>query len=290
MQTTFLSIEHAGCRLAYSVRGEGPPVIFIQGSGIHGEGWLPQVEPLSKDYQCLIFDNRGMGRSQPLGGRLTIEQMAEDVGVLMDAQGWKSAHIVGHSMGGLIAICFALSAPARVRSLSLLCTFSRGADATRLTWDMFWLGLRTYLGTRAMRRRAFLEMVMPPQVLAGADHEALADQLAPIFGHDLADHPSVVMKQLTAMRNYNATPHLRNLADIPTQVVAAKHDRIAKLQFGKSLAADIQGSRFVEFSDAAHGVCIQKADQINALLHEQFSKAETNHATKAQATHTEQKP
>ncbi|MEO7676688.1 MAG: alpha/beta hydrolase, partial [Verrucomicrobiota bacterium] len=56
-----LSIEHDGCRLAYKVQGDGPPVIFIQGSGIHGEGWLPQVDPLSKQFRCLWFDNRGMG-------------------------------------------------------------------------------------------------------------------------------------------------------------------------------------------------------------------------------------
>ncbi len=275
MNTSLVSpIEHRGCHLSYTVRGDGPPVVLIQGSGLHGEGWLPQVDHLSERYSCLFFDNRGIANSQPLGAPLTIEQMAEDVGVLMDAQGWKSAHVVGHSLGGLIALCFALNAPSRVRSLSLLCTFARGADATRLSWKTFCLGLRTYVGTRGMRRRAFLEMVMPPHVLATTDRDALAERLAPIFGHDLADHPPVVMKQLAAMRNYDATPHLSKLANLPTLVVAAKQDCLSKPAIGKALANGIPGSRYVEFSDAAHGVCLQSPNEINALLQEHFSKVE----------------
>ena len=122
-------VEHRGCALSYAVRGEGPPVLLIQGVGVHGSAWRPQVEALSARYRCLSFDNRGLGRSQPRGAALSVEQMAEDAQALMDAQGWDSAHVVGHSLGGLIAQHLALSARARVRSLSLLCTFSRGRDA-----------------------------------------------------------------------------------------------------------------------------------------------------------------
>ncbi|MEO6036417.1 MAG: alpha/beta hydrolase, partial [Verrucomicrobiota bacterium] len=92
------------------------------------------------------------------------------------------------------------------------------------------------------------------------------------FGHDLADHPPVVMKQLGAMRSYDATPQLGSLVGIPTLVVAARQDRIAKLEVGKALAAGIPGARFVEFPDAAHGVGIQCADEVNALLHQHISQ------------------
>jgi len=262
-------LDHRGCRLTYRVQGDGPPVLFIQGSGLHGDGWQPQVETLAKQYRCLSFDNRGMGASQPFGAAITVEQMAEDALVLMDAQGWKSAHVVGHSLGGLIALHLALTARVRIRSLSLLCTFARGRDATRLSWGMFWLGLRTYVGTRGMRRRAFTQMVLPPALLV--DRDKWAERLAPLFGHDLADHPPVVMKQLAAMRAYDATPRLHELAGLPTLVVGAQHDRIARPEVVTELASRLPGCRFVEFDDAAHGVTIQCAEKINALLHERFS-------------------
>lgn len=266
-------IEHRGCRLAYSVRGDGPPVLLIQGVAVHGDGWRPQVDGLADAYRCLSFDNRGMGRSQPLGVRLSVGQMAEDARVLMDAQGWSSAHVVGHSMGGLIALELALGARERVRSLSLLCTFAGGRRATPMTLWMLWVGLRTRVGTRRSRRHAFLRLVMPPDVLAAADRDALAERLAPIFGHDLGDQPPVVMKQLAAMRAYDATPRLGELAGLPALVVSAAGDRIAPPSVGRALAAGIPGARYVEIAGASHGVTIQCAERVNALLREHFAVA-----------------
>ena len=123
-----------------------------------------------------------------------------------------------------------------------------------------------------MRRRAFTELVLPPELLL--DRDAWAERLVPFFGHDLADHPPVVMKQLAAMRAYDATPRLHLLAGLPTLVVGARHDRIARPEVVRDLASSIAGCRFVEFDDAAHGVTIQCAGKINSLLHEHFSKVE----------------
>ena len=115
---------------------------------------------------------------------------------------------------------------------------------------------------------------MPPHFLAAIDRDVLAERLAVVFGHDLADHPPIVMKQLAAMRRYDATPHLGGIAGLPVLVGVAKHDRIARRTVGKALADRIPGARFVEFPDAAHGVCIQCAEEVNALLHEHFSSGE----------------
>jgi len=79
-----------------------------------------------------------MGRSQPIGAPLSIERMAEDALVLMDGAGLGVGARRRHSLGGLIALHLALSARNRVRSLSLLCTFARGRDATRPSPWMIW--------------------------------------------------------------------------------------------------------------------------------------------------------
>jgi len=258
-------LDHRGCQLAYEVQGQGPPVLLIQGVGVHGDGWRPQVEALSDRYTCLSFDNRGMGESQPAGAPVTVEQMAEDAVALLDAAGWDSAHVVGHSLGGLVALELALAARQRVRSLALLCTFASGRDAAPPTPRMIWIGLRTRVGTRRMRRRAFLQLVMSPGTIAEGDVDAMAEQLAPLFGHDLADQPPIVGKQLAAMRAYSATPRLGELAGLPCLVVNAVHDPIAPPRAGRVLAG-IPGSRYVELADASHGVPIQYPDRINTLL------------------------
>ena len=102
-------------------------MVFIQGTGVHGAGWDPQVRELCARYRCITFDNRGMGQSQPVGAKVSVPQMAADTLPIMDACGVESAHLAGHSLGGLIAQQVALLARERVRSLALLCTFSRGA-------------------------------------------------------------------------------------------------------------------------------------------------------------------
>ena len=94
-----------------------------------------------------------------------------------------------------------------------------------------------------------------------------------LFGHDLADQPPIVMKQLRAASRFDASARLGALAHIPTLVVAATHDRIALPAFGRALADAIPGARYVEIPDAGHGCTIQCADRVNALLVEHFAAA-----------------
>lgn len=258
------SLQVKGCALSYAMFGDGPPVVMVQGVGVCGSGWAPQVDCLRSRYTCLTFDNRGMGASQPLGTTLTISQMAEDVLSLMDAQGWESAHVVGHSMGGLIALEAALMAPRRVRSLSLLCTFAKGRDATRLTPRMVWLGLRTRIGRKSWRRRAFLEIVTPPGKMG--DPVALGERLSSLLGHDIGDQPPLVPKQLAAMSAHDVTRRLGELKGIPALVVSAQFDIIAPPASGRAIAAGIPHARYVELPGAAHSVPILDANRINDLL------------------------
>jgi pimeloyl-ACP methyl ester carboxylesterase len=267
-------LEHRGCKLAWSVEGDGPPLLFIQGTAIHGDGWLPQIAELAADHRCLWFDNRGMCASQPVGNcAITIAQLAEDARVLLDAQGWSAAHVVGHSLGGVVALDLALTWPERVLSLSLLCTAARGANLVSINASMLLRGLRMELGTKRSRRNAFLEIVLPPAQLATCDKDRAAAELEPLFGHDIAVRPPIAWKQITAMKAWDATARLGELARIPTLVVGAKHDLIARREGVRDLARGIPGARLVEIEDAAHGVTITHRERVNALLREHVARA-----------------
>jgi pimeloyl-ACP methyl ester carboxylesterase len=269
------SVQHLGCRLHYSVCGDGEPVLLIQGVGVHGDGWGPQVKALSPRYRCVTFDNRGMGRSQPLCGPITVEQMAEDAVAVLDAAGVNQpAHVVGHSLGGCVALQLALTRRERVRSLSLLCTFATGKHAAPMTWRMLWRGTRTRIGPRAWRRHAFLELVMPPTCLPAIDRDALAAELAPLFGHDLGDQPPVVSPQLKALRAFDVTSRLGELKGMPTLVVSAEHDPIAPPSAGQAIGKGIPDARFVLLAGASHGVPLHLPDRVNALLEEHLRIAQ----------------
>jgi aminoacrylate hydrolase len=260
------AISFQGCSLSFGEQGSGEPLVFIQGVGLHGEGWRPQTDVLQRAYRCVSFDNRGMGASQPLAGELTMEQAAADTLAVMDAASIASAHLVGHSLGGCIAQQVALASPSRVKSLALLCTSARGADATDLRWPMFLLGLRCHVGTAAMRRRAFLEIVMSREYRATHDADKTAAELAPLFGHDLAKSPPGVMKQLGALKTFDARARLTELAKFPVLVLSAEEDIIFPPRCGHLLAQGVAGARYVEIAKAAHGVPMEHAERVNREL------------------------
>ena len=261
-------LPYKGCNLAYLLEGSGPPVLMIQGVGVLGSGWLPQLPALTPHFTCLTYDNRGLGKSQPVGAKITIPQLAEDALALMDAQGWDSAHVVGHSMGGVIAQEVALRARNRVKSLTLLCTVSKGTDATSLTPFRFFTGIRTWVGTAAGRRKAFLQMVLPPHEVPAdpVARAALAEKLAVWFGHNLANHPPNAIRQLNALSAHDTTPRLKELAGIPTLVVSAELDHIAPAKYGRALAEGIPGAKYVEIRGASHGAPMVRANEVNAHL------------------------
>lgn len=264
-------IETSGARLSYVRAGEGPAVLLVQGVGVVGEGWRPQVDDLKKDFTCFSFDNRGIGASTVLGPHpLSVEAMAEDAIAILDGERVDRFHLVGHSLGGVIAQEIALRVPERVRSLSLLCTFARGKQGARFTWDILVAGLRMKIGTRKMRRKAFLEFILPEKHLAElSDVDAYAVELATLFGHDLADSPEIAMKQLSALGKYDARGRLASLS-LPTLVVSAVHDRIALPEFGKELADAIPNAEYVLLEDTAHGAPIHRPEIVNTLLRKHF--------------------
>jgi pimeloyl-ACP methyl ester carboxylesterase len=245
---------------------------------VHGSGWLPQLPALTPSFTCLRWDHRGIGSSQPIGSKISIAQLVDDSLALMDSQGWDSAHIVGHSMGGILAQELALRARSRVKSLTLICTVAKGSDATGLTWFRFWTGSRTRIGTRAARRRAFLHIVLPPGAVPSDKQKCadLAEQIAKYFGHDLADHSPHEMKQLLALGAHDTTPRLAELAGIPTLVISGELDGIAPARCGRALANAIPRAKYVEFQGAAHGVPIMRAEEVNNLLFAHITTPESS--------------
>jgi pimeloyl-ACP methyl ester carboxylesterase len=264
-------VASGDAQLSYVVEGRGPGVLLIQGVGVAGCGWQPQVEVLRRRFRTVTFDNRGIGASTRGSSPLSLEQMADDALAVADAAGLDRFHLVGHSMGGVIAQAVALRARSRVCSLALLCTFADGREGARMPPAMLLRALRTRVGTRAMRRRAMMNLIMPPGFITAANEAQWGDRLAGIFGRDLADPAPIAMAQLEAMRRFNATPELSALSGVPVLVMSGAHDLIARAPLGRALAGAIPGARYVEYRDAAHALPIQCADAVNELLLEQLA-------------------
>lgn len=259
------TLRSNGCRLSYYVEGQGPSVVLIHGTSVGGSAWRPQLDALVPHFRCLWFDNRGYGQSLPIPAALSVEDMGADVLALMDAESMDRAHLIGHSLGGAIAVSAASQAPSRVLSLSLLNTFVSGKTPLRLDPLLLLKNLRSMIGTLSMRRRALLELMMPASYLAQHNVDKLAQHVSALFGREIGTLPRVAMKQIAAMSRFDSAALLPKLKGIPTLVMSARYDLLTPPSEGKRLAEGLNG-RYVELSDAAHAAPIQCPEEVNALL------------------------
>jgi 3-oxoadipate enol-lactonase len=120
-------------RIAWEERGDGAPLLLIQGLGYGRWSWAPIVPALAERYRVLWFDNRGIGDSDKPEGPYTAKLMAEDALQVLDEAGVERAHVLGASLGGMIAQEVAAGTPERVDKLVLCCTTPGGAATVPMT-------------------------------------------------------------------------------------------------------------------------------------------------------------
>lgn len=113
-----------GININYRVEGQGEPLVMIMGFSAPRIGWIRQIRFFKKYYRVITFDNRGVGKSSKPPGPYFTRMMADDTVRLMDHLGIERAHIMGASMGGMIAQELARNYPQRVMKLILACTYA----------------------------------------------------------------------------------------------------------------------------------------------------------------------
>ena len=116
-------------RIAWERRGEGPSLLLIQGIGYGRWGWEPVLDLLARSFDVVAFDNRGIGESDVPAGPYTAAAMAADAVQVLDEAGVEQAHVLGASLGGMIAQELAHAYPGRLRKLVLACTTPGGSRA-----------------------------------------------------------------------------------------------------------------------------------------------------------------
>ena len=251
-------------RLSYTLHGSsGPPVLLLMGLGMRGLVWRPQTDVLSAGHQLLTFDNRGIGRSDDVAGPWTMLDMATDALRLLDTVGWDSAHVVGVSMGGMVAQELALRAPGRVRSLTLIVTHAGGRSA----WVPPAAGVAGFLKVNllppAKRFGALAHLLYPDDFLRVVDRDALVTRMKDQVGDRASS--STRNKQLGAVMRHDTRDRLGGL-DLPTLVVSAARDALVNPRRQRKLAERIPDARHVSFARAGHGVIFQCAPVLNGHI------------------------
>lgn len=229
---------------------DGPPLLLIMGmsgTALHwGEPFLRLLRP---DFDVIAYDHRGVGASTPLDGPVTIRQMADDAAGLLAALELDSAHVMGISMGGMIAQELALGHRQAIRTLTLGCTYC-GGEGSALASEAMMSGLAAAMasGDRERALRAGWEINVSRAM--AADDEAYATFRE--IGNRRAVAVAVIMQQLQACAAHDTFARLPELAGLPTLVIHGAEDELLPVQNGELIASRIPGSQLEIFDGVGH--------------------------------------
>jgi pimeloyl-ACP methyl ester carboxylesterase len=228
------SVNASGTELHYLRAGEGEPLLLIQGmSATHLTWGRPFLDELERSFDCVVFDNRGMGLSGPAEIPFTIADMAADTAGLLDALGLETAHVVGISMGGMIAQELALAHPERIRTLTLGATYCGGPDGTLMApEDLRMLGAAMASGERERVFRAMWEINLSPGFREDDSRFAAFAEM----GSALPAPQPVILQQMRACGAHDTSERLGAI-DLPTLVVHGDADRLLGPGNGRQIAS-----------------------------------------------------
>jgi 3-oxoadipate enol-lactonase len=253
-----------GLDLFYAERGEGVPLIFLNGLAGDHQYWMGQLRAFSKRFRCLALDNRDAGQSSYATASYRIADLAGDVAGLMEQLNLPAAHVVGLSLGGMIAQELALAHPARVRSLFLVGTVGK-CDA----WFGATLDAYSCLRRQVRDTCEFFQVLLPWLVSHRYfEQPERADWLKAILGQH--SHPQKIdgfFRQFEAIRGHDALDRLGQVR-CPVLVAAGEDDMIAPPRYARQIADRIPHARLAVMPGIGHAPPIEDAHAFNALLKE----------------------
>jgi 3-oxoadipate enol-lactonase len=250
-----------GARLAYTLYDHpaaSQHVVLVHSLAMDRSFWRPVAERLAANARVLIHDCRGHGRSDKPAGPVTVERHADDLADLLDRLGWKTALVAGASMGGCIALAFAIRHPGRVSALGLVDTTAwYGPDAPK-SWE----------------QRA-------DAALASGLSSLTDFQVTRWFGDRFrADHPQVVKDCVDAfLRNdvaaYAQTCRMLGACDlraglpsikVPTAIVVGEEDYATPPAMAEAMHKAVAGSTMTVLPGARHLTPLERPDAVAAEL------------------------
>ena len=240
-------------------------MLLIQGMSGHSLHWgEPFLSELERDFDMIAVDNRGTGQSPRVDGPFTIAEMADDAVEVLDELGIESAHVLGISMGGMVAQELVLRHPQRVRTLTLGCTYAGGPEGRLASPEVVQIladGMRS--GDRERAVRAAWEVNVSKAYAADESHyrtfvaTALAKPVA----------VQVITLQMQAIAGHDTSARLGEIS-APTLVVHGSEDQMLDVSNGEAIAREIPGARLERLEGVGHMFWIEQPERSAQLVRE----------------------
>jgi len=252
--------------IAYWRAGDhGSTVLLIMGFGMSGQAWEQQFFELSKHHRVVCFDHLGLGKSSSIRNQtITMSSMADHALSILDYLNWDSAHIVGVSMGGMIAQHLALKSKHRVKSVTFIAT-TAGGILSLLPPVKGIIGFCKVNMAKKPEERllSLLKLLFPDDFSPEVTNESY-NKMLDIYGYDAPK--STRIAHLKAILKHSTTKQLKSLATENVMIISPGLDILIHPDQSKKLQRLIPNSRLVMFESAGHGVMNQCAIELNKEL------------------------
>ncbi len=258
-------IRAGNIELDYERTGAGPPLLLIMGMSGTSLHWDEAfLELLRRDFDVIAYDHRGVGASTRLDGPVTIRELAGDAAALLAALELESAHVMGISMGGMVAQELALAHPERVRTLTLGCTYC-GGEGSVLTSQEVLQRLTEAMSSGDRERAVRVGFEVNVSAAYAADDKAYARFRA--IAERRAVAVPVVLAQMQACLAHDTQARLPEL-EMPTLVMHGTEDQLLPVENGRLIASRITGSRLEIFDGVGHLFFWEQPERAAELVRE----------------------
>jgi pimeloyl-ACP methyl ester carboxylesterase len=250
--------------LFYADAGSGEAVVFLNGLAGDHLYWNSQVRTLSPRFRCLSLDNRDVGQSAYSEQSYTCGELAEDVVALLDSLNLVSAHVVGLSLGAMMAQELALRHPHRVKSLVLSNTLGRCDDWFAHLMDAFCLIRRQVPDTPR-----FFESVLPWLISHRYfEQPGAVEWLKALFHRNPKPQKAEgFYRQIEAIRTHDALERLKQVI-CPVLVVAGEDDALTPVRYARKMIERLPNARLEILPGVGHAPPIEAPRPFNRLLSE----------------------
>ncbi len=259
-------VETTSVELYYEVHGpeNAPAIMFIGGWASYHWIWFRQIPMISKKYRCIVFDNRGAGRSSKPDYPYTIKMMADDTVGLLEVLGIEKAHILGISMGGLIAQQVALSYPERLRSLIIVSSHFGGPNQVHM--DDRTMACLIAVPTETISAEEARDMRYQATFSPGflQENKDILEQIEKW----IAKYPAPIYAQVhqsSATGAFNSEKELGRIT-APTLVIHGTADKAVPTGNAELIVKKIPGAKKALIEDAAHFCIIEKYGEFNNIV------------------------
>jgi len=238
----------SGIKLYYEIHGKGQPIVFIAGFSVDHNAWMSVVQEFAKTHQVIVFDNRGVGRSDCPDYHYTSKMMIEDVITLMQKLKIDSAHFVGSSFGGCIAQEIAYKHPKLVKSIVLVNSIYKISPRLKLQVEL---------------RLKFMQANVPEEII-------VEDGCVWLFSNNFLSKTKEIKKlikcslanpcpttevgyknQLAALLSFDSSKWMHKIK-MPCLVITADDDLLVDVEQSERLAATIPNSEYYCFKGVGH--------------------------------------